>query len=268
MPMVEDVLSVFYRFYCFSKDDLVETFKLTIESIKNDTHAGYTKGSKQQKLQLCKKFLSTLEKCKLPTLIPEQWQFYDFEFTGEALELNLCEARSGEIELSDDGNDISTMSYTVEGNLLRTEYEYVSIDEFAKIQEVTPGTVRTWIRKGKLRYAKKLDNGEWRIPSVDDKPPRYYCLVQYEIPEPLRIDEYPLVAAADDIMIHEDFDDSSVYKCMLTNKKTGFRLDMKLSRKEVEDLEYALISSGKAKPSSVTRWVPCFERVEDKMTYR
>jgi hypothetical protein len=265
---MEDILAIFYRYYCFSKDDLIQCFKLTMDSIENDKISGYTKGSRQQKLKLCKKFLTTLEKCKLPTLIPEQWQYYEYEFTGNALELSLCEANNCEFELTEDGKDISTMAYSVESVLLRTEYEYVTIDEFAKIHEVTSKTVQNWIRRGKLRNAKMLDKNDWRIPSVDDKPSRYYNLIQYEIPEPLRIDEFPLVSAADNIMIHQDFDDPKVYKCSFTNRKSGFRQDMKLNRKDVEELEFALISSGKAKPCSSCGWVPCFERVDDEFTLR
>jgi len=222
---------------------------------------GYTKMSKQNKIQLYRKFLAKLEKCRLPKLEPTDWQFYDIEILGDAIELNLC-STNGEIELSKDGKEISMMSSTLESTLLKVESEFVSIERFAEIQEVTPLTVQTWIHKGKLRYAKLNDSGKWLIPSTEDKPSRSYGFVQWTLLEPIRIEEFPLVSASEVISIYKDYDKKSMFKCSFRHFQNDFWQDMSLTRNDVEELEYALIISGKARPSATIQRVPLLDRGE------
>jgi excisionase family DNA binding protein len=262
MHSVNDIIAAFYRHSLFSKEDLIKSFKMTMEFIEFDEDMKYTKMSRHNKLQLCKKFLAKLEKCRLPELAPSDWQFYDYEIFGDAIELNLCSTDT-DMELSEDGKDISMMNSTVESTLLRVESNYVSIEQFAEIQEVTPLTVRNWIRKGKLRYARLSGNGEWLIPSTEVKPSRAYDFVQWTLLEPLKIDEFPLVAASEVISIHKDYENKSMYKCSFCHFQNKFLQDMELTRNNVEELEYALIASGKAKPSAPIRWVPLIDRLEE-----
>ncbi len=216
MRLTNDIIAAFYRHHLFSKEDLIKSFKMTMEHIELDKDKEYTEMSKHHKLQLCRKFLAKLEKCRLPELAPADWQFYNYEISSNAIELNLCNT-NGDIELSEDGKDISSMDVTIECSLLRVESDYVSIDQFAKIQEVKPLTVRNWIRKGKLRYARQVDKVEWLIPSTQDKPPRYHDFVQYTLLEPLRIDGFPLVSLAEVISIYKDHENKSMYKCSFEN---------------------------------------------------
>lgn len=244
MHTVNDIINAFYRHHLFSQDDLIESFKISMEDIED---TGYTEMSKQHKIQLYEKFLAKLEKCRLPKLEPTDWQFYDFEILGDAIELNLC-STNGDIDLAEDGKEISMMSSTLESTLLKVESEFVSIEQFAKIQEVTPLTVQTWIHKGKLRYARLNDRGEWLIPSTEDKP--------------LRIDEFPLVSASEVLSIYKDYDKKSMFKCSFRHFQNKFWQDMALTRNDVEELEYALIISGKARPSATIRRAPLLDRVE------
>lgn len=47
--------------------------------------------------------------------------------------------------------------------LFRINCKLITINEFAKLYETNEVTVRQWIRRGKLKTAKKIGN-EWRIP--------------------------------------------------------------------------------------------------------
>jgi len=48
-------------------------------------------------VKLCKKFLAAVKKCKLPAL-SELWWFYEYQFLGNSMELNLCHANEIEVE--------------------------------------------------------------------------------------------------------------------------------------------------------------------------
>jgi excisionase family DNA binding protein len=251
----------FRNSHLFTKEDLIESFELTKEHIEFDEENHYTQASIQKKLQLCNKFLTELQKCKLPKLA-ELWWFYDYEFTGDGIALKLCSTEMDDIELEDDGKTISTMSFTEESILLKVECDYLTVDQFAEIQGVSPITVRQWIRRGKLRNAKKMGR-DWLIPSLEDKPSRGYESVQYIFSEPIEIHEFPLVAVSDSIFIYQDSDNRQIFHCIFDNFSKNFHQSIELSRKEVEMLELALISSGKVKVDSRVKYVPMIERMRE-----
>lgn len=252
---MNNIEKAFRNSHLFSKEDLIQSFKLMIEHIQSDEESEYTEKSKQKKLELCNKFMSSLEKCKLPTLT-ELWWFYHYEFTYKGIDLNLCTADN--IEIDEVEEYVSSMTSAVEHTLISIECDYLTVEQFADIQGVTPITVRQWIRRGKLRSAKK--NGrDWLIPSFEDKPSRGYTQVQYILEDQIQIDEFPFVAICDSIFIHQD-DDKTKYICIFINFQTGFRERMVLNRQEVESLELAILSSGKARPEGSIRFVPYIDR--------
>ena len=53
-------------------------------------------------------------------------------------------------------------------SLIRVQTKLLTVEEFANSYGTTPGTVRQWIRRGKIRNAKKV-GGEWRIPYVGQR---------------------------------------------------------------------------------------------------
>ncbi len=256
---MHDIEAAFRNSQLFSKEELILSFELMMEHIEHD--AGYTKGSIKQKLELCNKFLVVLKKCKLP-ILTELYYFYDYKLTGNGIELNLWSAEN--LEVDEDGTSISTMSLALERTLLNVKCEYVTIDQFSKIQEVKPLTVTQWIHRGRLRNAKK-DGDKWLIPSIEDKPSRGYESVQYliEDAESVQIDEFPLVSMCDSIWIRQDDEDKRKFICRFDNYKTHFHEKMELSRNDVESIEFELISSGKAKPEGIIRWVPTIERNQE-----
>ena len=80
-----------------------------------------------------------MEKCKLPTLT-ELWWYYQYDFVTDRIALNLCYAE--DIELEDDEEEISTETTRVEHTLFSIKCDYITVEEFAKLQEVTPIAVR------------------------------------------------------------------------------------------------------------------------------
>lgn len=251
---MENIKSLFQKYHLFSSEEIIQSFELTMEHIKSNK--AYTEESMQAKLQLCNKFLKILKKCKIPDL-KEPWWFYEYEFTGNGIELNLCSADEKTIEADEDGL-INGMTSSIENTLFRVECEYITIEQFAIIHAVKPTIVHEWIHQGKLRNAQK-NGGTWLIPSVEDKPSDEYEFVQYLITEPIQIDEFPFIATSDSVSILQDMDDDTKYICYFENFSKHLYEHIDLNRKEVERLEMAIISSGKAKPSSMVQYVPDFK---------
>ena len=119
------------------------------------------------------------------------------------------------------------------------------------MHEVETITVRQWIRRGKLRHAKK--NGrDWLIPDTEEKPRRGYTNVHYIVENEARIqsDEFSLLAECESIVILPDEDNKSKFICYLDNYKTKVKNKLELTRSEVERLEHTNIESGKARVES------------------
>lgn len=122
---------------------------------------------------------------------------------------------------------------------------------------IEPVTVRQWIRRGKLRHAKK--NGrDWLIPDTEDKPQRGFSPVQYLVEKEVQIDsdEFPLLSACDSISIFQSQDNKSKFVCYLNNYKTKFHSELELTRSEMERLEHTKIQSGKARVEGGIQYVP------------
>ena len=233
---------IFRRDYLFSKADILRSLELQMEYIEHDPDTGYTKRLIENKLALYKKLYGKVEKGIYPELTELYW-YYRYHYTGTGLELWLCSG--DDIELSEDKERISSMTDDSEQLLIRVECDYVSPETFARIQEVSLPTVKQWLKKGKLRYA-KFEEGNWLIPSTSEKPKSSdYGFIQYTLDpdNPPIIEDFPIVAACDSITI---FKNESGFICHFDNYDKKFFQKVVLSREDVERLEYALIKSGKA----------------------
>lgn len=62
---------------------------------------------------------------------------------------------------------------TEQFKLLSVESDLISVGEYAKLYGIEPQTVNQWIRRGKIRTAKKIDN-HWMIPTLTESPKRGY----------------------------------------------------------------------------------------------
>jgi hypothetical protein len=237
----------------FSKEEVLQSFNLTIEYIEDDDELEYTDEMRRKKLDLCYKFKKSLDKCQLPKLT-EKWWFYKYEFTGDGIELLLCSCE--DIEVDEEGA-MSSMTITDEHKLISVSCDYLTVEQYAIMQSVTPITVRQWIRRGKLRHAKK--NGrDWLIPSLEEKPSRGYESVQYtwdEIPQDT-LEEFPFLKMYTSLFIYQDENDKTKYICILENYKAKLRLKMEFTRQEIEKLELALISTGKVDTGTRIQFVP------------
>ncbi len=238
--------------YLFTREDVLKSLELFIEHEKLNEEPGYSNEVVKNRVKLCQKFHAAIKKCKLPVLT-ELWWFYEYQFLGNSMELNLCQA--DEIEVEND--EINGMISTVEHTLIKVECDYISVEQYASMLDIEPVTVRQWIRRGKLRHAKK--NGrDWLIPNTEDKPRRGFTSVQYIVEKEAQIesDEFPLLSTCNSILILQDQENKSKFICYLNNYKTKFCSELELTRSEVERLEHTIIESGKARVEGNIQYVP------------
>ena len=224
----------------FSKADLIESFRSITEHFRTDRSYPYTKIFRARKVEFCKRFLAKLENCNFPKLT-QRWWFYDFNLTGSAIEVQLCLADDRSIIL--ENGEITDMSFTIKQTMLSLQAEYISVADYAMLQEVSTQVVEDWIPRGRLRNIKRIQD-EWRISEIQDRPGREFESVAYimQSPHDLQIEGYPVVSICDGISIYHDMT-MKKYVCRCDNDKEDFHENLYLSRKEVEDLEFKLISA-------------------------
>ena len=250
---------LFRENYLFTREDVLKSLELFIEHEKINEEPKYPDKVIKNRIMLSEKFTAAVRKCKLPVLT-ELWWYYEYQFLDNSMELNLCQA--DEIEVEND--EISSMTSTIEHTLIKVECDYLTIEQYASMLGIEPVTVRQWIRRGKLRHAKK--NGrDWLIPNTEDKPRRGFTCVQYIVEKEVQIesDEFPLLSACESISIFQDQDNKSKFICKLNNYKTKFRCELELTRSEVERLEHTIIESGKARVEGSVQYVPYIRDKED-----
>lgn len=244
--------NLFYENHLFTREDILKSLELFIEHEKLNEESRYSNEIAKNRAQLCEKLVRAVKNSKLPVLL-ELWWYYEYQFLGDSMELNLCHAN--EIKVEDD--DISSMISTVEHTLIKVECDYFNVEQYAALHNVKPVTVRQWIRRGKLRHAKK--NGrDWLIPNTEDKPSRGYESVQYIVARDFHIgsEEFPLLAVCESIFTLQDKDNKNIFICYFDNYKTKFHNVLKLTRSEVERLEHTIIELGKAKVAANIQYVP------------
>lgn len=238
---MDSKLQVFKQNFCFTKEDVKKEFSNFVSlNFINDDEEQYSNNYLQSILQLCKKFEDTLESANLPK-ITDDWWYYDFDLKNDAIELNLYFCK--ELELDEDG-EISGYTSTLEFTLLNVKCDYLNVNQFAEMYDVTETTVRQWIRRGKLRTAKKVGR-DWIIPSIAERPSRGFKNVSYRwsfLPEKIK-NQFPFLENYNVIYIFQDEKDKSLFNCILGYPGQDNRTEIVLNTPEREKLELALIGN-------------------------
>ena len=234
-------LALFKKSLLLNKEKVINSFDAFIEHHKEtDNQEDYSEDKRSVLLRLCDKFRQTLETCRLPDLT-DDWWFYEYALTNDSVDLtlNYC----NEIEFDESG-DTSTMTSSLEFILLSVKSDYLNVEQYAALHDVSTTTVRQWIRRGKLRTAKKLGR-DWIIPELADKPQRGFENVSYfwtRLPQTVT-DEFSYLKDYDSLYIYQDDDDKSLFGCILGCPGSDKRYRIYLNSAEREKLEVALISS-------------------------
>jgi hypothetical protein len=125
-------------------------------------------------------------------------------------------------------------------------YDY-SVTEYGAILHLTyntmPGTVRQWIRRGKIRSAVKAGR-EWRIPEMAEIPGRGYHWGIYTWTEKLTDmpKKYNFMNEYSQVTIKQDDKDKDKFILIFSGKKNGLKY-VNITGKEREKFELMLISN-------------------------
>ena len=104
---------------------------------------------------------------------PDGW-FYSFEITNKNAAMYIRHV--SDIQEDEDGNVVLDIDERF--RLINYPVVLLTVEQFASRSKIEAGTVRQWIRRGKLRNAIKV-GGEWRIPEITDPPTRGFTPVRY-----------------------------------------------------------------------------------------
>ena len=235
-------LLLFNSVMLLNKREVLESFDdFVAYHREQDNEEGYSEGKRKVLLSLCDKFRSELEKCDIPTL-SKPWFFYEYSITNDGIDLSLCKC-DDDIEFDDDG-EISSMSSSVEYTLAEVKCDYLTVEQYAELYDVTTTTVRQWIRRGKLRTAKK-EGRDWLIPALADKPKRGFESVTYHW-KSLSDDilaAFPFLDKTECLYLFQDDEDKKDFYAITGWPTEDHRQKVKLTAKEREQLEITLIAA-------------------------
>ena len=237
------------KMYIATKFDLLEDVRRRSErflnAIANSTQhtAAYFNQYKEQ-LDM---FYEQIKRTVLPKRLEPYWR-YTYEFLPNGSILLIEHIKELEATVDADPEDQMVTSETIDQTffLFAMEGDFLSVEEYAKKYDVEAVTVRQWIRRGKLKTARK-EGKEWFIPALTDIPGRGYEGGQYKIrgtcddaPE-----EFSYLKGFKLLTIWQDAKDKTQYHLKLSDMK-GIRAttkDVKLTNDERERLELYLMTS-------------------------
>jgi excisionase family DNA binding protein len=214
-----------------------------LQSVKWERHRWNEKSSEDHRHtaayysvlnDLADRFIRKLEKTNLFDAPYGMWA-YIFEIRSDGMFLTLEHADSVDFDEDQNPGD-STVDEVF--TMLSVKTRLLSVEEYAKLYGVETVTVRQWIRRGKIRTAKKYGK-EWRIPELTEVPERGYRMGQYswsnqltDVPE-----EYGFLREPGIATLYQDDKDKTKY-----HVSVGDRYSNVIDAKERERLELFLIS--------------------------
>ena len=115
-----------------------------------------------------RKFKRKLELTVLPRTLEDWWR-YTYELSHKGVRLYVEHINT--IWLNEDTGELDEETVDQVFPLISYDARMLTVDEYAKLYDVEPVTVRQWIRRGKIREAEKAGK-EWRISELTDVPRR------------------------------------------------------------------------------------------------
>lgn len=175
------------------------------------------------------------------------WWVYDYDLEYDQFVLYMEHVK--QIEIGEHNPDSYCWKPDARYVLIGLSFKTLSASEYAVLYDVGVGTVRQWIRRGKMRTATKIGN-EWQIPVLSVPPSRGYETAQYiwhkemeDLPEEFSyLNDYNLAT------FEQDYEDKTKFHVRLVSKETISPEDMSknkeliLTAKEREKLELIMIA--------------------------
>lgn len=252
---------LFYRYYLFSKEDILQYLVSYAELVDEYPLGKNSRESIEERKKFIQDFIDLLRPSKLPEFSIDDYKYYDVIFNGAKLELyTQCVTK---VELNDDNTEIDCLTTSDEELVLDYECKYITVEDYAVLQGVRDSTVQKWLDKGKLKFAKYVD-GKWNIPVTQCRPGEALIAHQYFLEDASDIQsfEFPLAKMSSTITVNQDYKNKEVFKCNFWNQKKGLDEDFELTKDEEERLSFMILTSGKAEVRETFMQIPNFDRYE------
>lgn len=194
--------------------------------------------------EIMNEFRDLVDSAKLVENIDDFW-CYDIDFDQVRIAL-ILEYYNVKGEDGDRLIEEREASYT----LISISSELLNVEQFAALHDVEEGTVRQWIRRGKIRTAIK-EGKEWRIPELTEKPDRGYSDASYAWYKELTDlpDGFDFLNDYCFAQLKQNSEDKKEYIVDLYGEENAEKEEfdkhhcIKLTKREVENLELFLISN-------------------------
>lgn len=178
---------------------------------------------------------------------------YAVDITDNKIDLKICKVDI--IGVSEETNEpeiVVCESFT----LIDSKVKMLSVEDYAEQYQVGPGTVRQWIRRGKLRSAKKFGR-EWRIPELAECTGRGYSEGVFSWDDSLADlpEEFSFLREFSRVWITQNDDDVTLFDLFLEkidNSSIVLQKRMSIGRDLKEQMELYLIGNLQVKPQQET----------------
>lgn len=231
------------------KDDILEVLQNTKEQKLSALKKSNKHSSAYYSIyeSLYNGFIEDIKKTPIMT-IADSWWYYAIEENQRGIKLRTSVLKEFSFQVSN--GKACFRGHTTSGGYVVAELSLreLTVEEYAEKYDVEPVTVRQWIRRGKLRSAKKIGN-EWRIPESTDIPKRGYepCTYSMSLDYQRKRNEiksqYDFMKDANHISIVQDEQDKNKY-IVTYDRYTEFDQSViEMNSKDREKLELFLIST-------------------------
>ena len=248
----QDKLDAFDEDMMRTKADIIGNIKALLREIdiakRGDSRHSQVYYSHYQ--GLLKQFMKIVTKCVFPERL-EDWWYYSYEVEETGITLRLKHVQH--FNLNNEGF-FDSFSIDTSFDLIKVSSKMMTVDQYAAVYEVTPTTVRQWIRRGKIRTAVKMGS-EWRIPELAEVRERGYKMAYYhwddvltDIPK-----EFEFLNDYSGVTIEQDSGNKELFNACFSGgekRKKITEKNIQMNKKERERMELILISNPYVKPSS------------------
>lgn len=241
-----DQYELFKERYMITKKDIEERIKKEISDIieKAKVDAWHSAAYYHVLQELVDRFNLKLEKTILFEKLEDGWKYdYDISDSGMYLYLHHCNI----VDIEEKGELWCEVDQ--EFTLLEEQTRLLTVEEYADKYDTEVGTVRQWIRRGKIRNAQKFGK-EWRIPEFTDVPRRGYLPAAYRWKEELDElpEKYSFLNDYGMAFFRQDEKERNIYYMTLMEGKNSVEnKTFEYNVKERECIEIFLISHPKVK---------------------
>lgn len=223
-----------------TKDELVSDLEFMRKKFEKDamTDSKHSSAYYHTLLSLMDRFIKSVKDTVFFDKLEPYWS-YTYEISSQGITLVLSHCSSVDF---DEDHNISFVMCDQEFELLSTKCRMLTIDEYAGQYDIENVTVRQWIRRGKIRTAKKYGK-EWRIPELTDFPARGYKYGQYKISkEAVFPEEYAYMSDYLYASFEQDSNDKTKYHISFSGTDNK-RKTLVCDAKERERIELLMIEN-------------------------